>query len=189
MSFQAYLDNIKAKTGKSPEDFKRLAAKRGLLGDGVKTGEVVAWLKEEFGLGHGHAMAIYTVFKKEKDKPKSPDDKLETFFKGTKARWRPVFDVLMKKLKPFGDDLKVSPTSSYLSILRGDRKMAIIQVSFGRMDLGIKLKGVKPTKRFRSADAWNSMVTHRVQIADEKQLDDELINWLQSAYEQNGPTP
>jgi hypothetical protein len=33
------------------------------------------------------------------------------------------------------------------------------------------------------------MVTHRVQIADEKQLDDELINWLQSAYEQNGPTP
>ena len=25
MSFQAYLDNIKTKTGKSPEDFKKLA--------------------------------------------------------------------------------------------------------------------------------------------------------------------
>ncbi|HEY5746476.1 MAG TPA: DUF4287 domain-containing protein [Chryseolinea sp.] len=185
MSFQAYLDTIKAKTGKSPEDFKKLAAKRGLLGDGVKAGAVVAWLKEEFGVGHGHAMAIYTVFKKDKDKPKTLDDKLETFFKGTKARWRPIFDLLMEALKPLGDDLHVSPTSSYLSILRGDRKMAIIQVSSVRMDLGIKLKGIKPTKRFRSAESWNPMVTHRVQIANEKHLDKELINWLQSAYEQN----
>ena len=27
MSFQAYIDNIKAKTGKSPEDFKQLVDK------------------------------------------------------------------------------------------------------------------------------------------------------------------
>ncbi len=29
MSFQAYLDTIKAKTGKGPDDFKALAADRG----------------------------------------------------------------------------------------------------------------------------------------------------------------
>jgi hypothetical protein len=29
MSFQAYIDNIKKKTGKSPEDFKKLAEKKG----------------------------------------------------------------------------------------------------------------------------------------------------------------
>jgi hypothetical protein len=28
MSFQAYIDNIKAKTGKSPADFKLLAEKK-----------------------------------------------------------------------------------------------------------------------------------------------------------------
>ncbi len=58
MSFQAYIDNIKAKTGKTPEDFKVLAEKKGLLREGVKTGQIVAWLKEDFGLGRGHAMAI-----------------------------------------------------------------------------------------------------------------------------------
>ena len=63
MSFQAYLDNIKLKTGKSPEAFKKLAEKKGLLKPGTKAGEIVAWLKKDFGLGHGHAMAIYTVFK------------------------------------------------------------------------------------------------------------------------------
>jgi hypothetical protein len=68
MSFQAYLDNIKAKTGKTPEDFKKIAAQKGFLQkgkikEGVKAGEIVAWLKQDFNLGHGHAMAIYAVFK------------------------------------------------------------------------------------------------------------------------------
>ncbi|MEP7143262.1 MAG: DUF4287 domain-containing protein [Ferruginibacter sp.] len=63
MSFQAYIDNIKNKTGKTPADFKQLAEKKGLLNPGVKAGEIVAWLKEDFALGHGHAMAIYATFK------------------------------------------------------------------------------------------------------------------------------
>ena len=66
MSFQAYLDNIKAKTGKSPEDFKKIAEKKGLLKEGVKAGEIVKWLKDDFDLGHGHAMAIYASFKGKK---------------------------------------------------------------------------------------------------------------------------
>jgi Domain of unknown function (DUF4287) len=63
MTFQAYLDNIKAKTGKTPEDFEKLARKNGLLEPGVKAGQIVAWLKKDFALGHGHAMAIYAVLK------------------------------------------------------------------------------------------------------------------------------
>jgi Domain of unknown function (DUF4287) len=53
MSFQAYIDNIKAKTGKTPEELKTLAEKAG----------IVDWLKKEFDLGHGHSMAIWAVFK------------------------------------------------------------------------------------------------------------------------------
>jgi hypothetical protein len=63
MSFQAYIDNIHAKTGKTPEDFKTLAEEKGLLKPGFKAGELVKWLKEDFDLGHGHSMAIWAVFK------------------------------------------------------------------------------------------------------------------------------
>lgn len=68
MSFQAYLDNIQAKTGKGPDDFKKLAeqkkfTEKGQLKGTVKAGEIVAWLKEDFDLGHGHAMAIYALLK------------------------------------------------------------------------------------------------------------------------------
>jgi hypothetical protein len=63
MTFQAYIDNIRAKTGKTPEDFKALAAKKGLLRPEVKAGEIVAWLKKDFGLGQGHSMTIYALLK------------------------------------------------------------------------------------------------------------------------------
>jgi hypothetical protein len=42
MTFQAYIDNIKAKTGKTPEDFKKLAKKKGLPQPGVKASAIVA---------------------------------------------------------------------------------------------------------------------------------------------------
>ena len=68
MSFQAYLDNIEAKTGKTPADFKVMAAEKGFAGPdgitpGVKATQIIDWLKADFGLGHGHAMAIVALLK------------------------------------------------------------------------------------------------------------------------------
>lgn len=68
MSFQAYLDNIEAKTGKTPADFKKMATEKGFMVDGklnpnTKATAITNWLKEEFDLGHGHAMAIFASFK------------------------------------------------------------------------------------------------------------------------------
>ncbi|HVW12237.1 MAG TPA: DUF4287 domain-containing protein [Mucilaginibacter sp.] len=68
MSFRAYLDNIQTKTGKSPNDFRQMAEQKGFLQNGelkpsVKASDIVKWLKDDFQLGHGHAMAIYALFK------------------------------------------------------------------------------------------------------------------------------
>ena len=63
MSFQAYLDNIEKQTGKAPDEFVALAKARGLTDPGTRAGVIVAWLKDEFGLGRGHAMALVHVFK------------------------------------------------------------------------------------------------------------------------------
>ena len=70
MSFQAYLDNIQTKTGKTPEDFVRIAEEKGLLKQGVpavKATEIMNWLKADFDLGHGHANAIFAYFKGKRD--------------------------------------------------------------------------------------------------------------------------
>ena len=77
MSFQGYLRNIEAKSGKSPDDFRKLAAKKGLtrdgrLAEGVRPGDIVRWLKSDFELGHGHAMAIVALLK-----GKKPEDETD----------------------------------------------------------------------------------------------------------------
>lgn len=63
MSFQAYLDNVEAKTGLTPRQFMALAHERGLDAPSTKAGQIVDWLKADYGLGRGHAMALVHVIK------------------------------------------------------------------------------------------------------------------------------
>ena len=62
MSFQAYLDNIEAKTGQTPNELIALAHDKGYDAD-TKAEVIVDWLKEDFGPGRGHAMALVHVIK------------------------------------------------------------------------------------------------------------------------------
>lgn len=64
MSFQAYLDNIEAKTGLTPRQFIELAHERGLDAPGTKAGAILAWLKDDYDLGRGHGMALVHVITK-----------------------------------------------------------------------------------------------------------------------------
>lgn len=63
MSFQAYLDAIETRTGLTPRTLVDLAKERGFDAPGTKAGVIVAWLKEDYDLGRGHAMALVHVIK------------------------------------------------------------------------------------------------------------------------------
>src|SRR5512137_1883732 len=115
MTYQAYLDTIKTKTGKTPEDFRRLAAKKGL----TQYSEIMAWLKSDYGLGHGHANVIAQLIVHH-DTPKvTPNDRIAKQFAGAKEKWRKPYDTLLAKLNQFGTDVMVAPTDTYISLLRG----------------------------------------------------------------------
>ena len=62
MSFQAYLDAIEKKTGRTPQELVDDAHALG-YGPDTKAGEVVTWLADAYGLGRGHAMALVHVVK------------------------------------------------------------------------------------------------------------------------------
>ncbi len=63
MSFQAYLDNIEKKTGKTPNEFIAMAKEKGYDDPSVKAGVILAWLKEDFDLSRGYGMALVHVIK------------------------------------------------------------------------------------------------------------------------------
>ncbi|WP_067966364.1 DUF4287 domain-containing protein [Nocardiopsis trehalosi] len=64
MSFQAYLDTIEDKTGLTPREFIEIARQRGFDDPSVKATPIIEWLKQDYGLGRGHAMALVHVIKK-----------------------------------------------------------------------------------------------------------------------------
>ena len=73
MTFKAYMDNIQAKSGKTPDAFWKLANKKGF----VKRGKVVAkhadmlkWLKSDIGLGHVHANFMILYLRLRSNDPK-----------------------------------------------------------------------------------------------------------------------
>jgi len=59
MSFQAYLDSVEEKTGKTPNEFIAEAKKKNL----TEFKDIIAWLKKDYGLGLGHARAIAYVIR------------------------------------------------------------------------------------------------------------------------------
>jgi hypothetical protein len=59
MSFQAYLDNVEEKTGKTPNEFIAEAKEKNL----TEFKDILAWLKKDYSLGLGHARAIAYVIR------------------------------------------------------------------------------------------------------------------------------
>ena len=62
MSFQAYIDNITAKTGKTPDQIREEAIQQGIIAEDMKATAFTDWLKKEYQLGHGHAMSLWKLF-------------------------------------------------------------------------------------------------------------------------------
>jgi hypothetical protein len=180
MSFQAYLDNVKAKTGKSPDDFAKLVDQKGL----DKHGDIVKWLKADFELGHGHATAVAAVLMKRDAPAATPAEKLSALFSGRKQRWQKPCEALIRQLQKLGSDFGVGAGGTYINLQRAGKKFGILQPSSGeRLDIGIKLKGMPLENRFESAGNWNAMVTHRVRIEDPSEIDREVVSVLKRAYE------
>lgn len=174
---QTYLQSIQAKTGKSAQELAALAKARGL----TKARAVTDWLKDEYGLGYGHAGFVWYLMAHEEGR-KTPDDRLGKLFAGKKSRWLEPFRNLEAQLSTFGPDVDTHANTTYVNLLREGKKFGIVQPTAERLDVGIKLKGVEAEGRFEAAGDWNPMVTHRVKITEAQDLDDELLGWLRRAY-------
>ena len=57
MSFQAYLDNIEEKTGKTPNDFIAEAKKKNI----TEFKDIIAWLKQDYSLGTGQVEDVKSL--------------------------------------------------------------------------------------------------------------------------------
>ena len=110
-------------------------------------------------------------------------DLVEAQYSGQKAALRPIYTLLIEKVRGFGGDVEISPKKDYVS-LRRRKQFAIFQPSSAtRLDVGINLKGEPPTDRLEPSGSFNAMVTHRVRLSKIEDVDKQLLGWLRKAYD------
>jgi len=172
--------NLKEKTGKSLDEWVALARMSKL----AKHGEIVAHLKGKHALTHGYAnLVAQTALKSDGAGEPSGEDLVGAQYAGAKAALRPIYDALIAAIRALGSDVEISPKKAYVS-LRRSKQFALIQPSTAdRVDVGINLKGVAPTKRLEASGSFSAMVSHRVRLESATGVDAELKSWLKRAYD------
>jgi hypothetical protein len=174
------LENLNDKTGKSLDEWIAI-----VQGAGVeKHREIINFLKSEHDFTYGYANLVATrVREAGSGGPKTEGNLVDAQYSGPKGGLRPIYDAIINSVQKYGGDMEISPKKTYVS-LRRSKQFAIIQASTKtRVDVGINLKGVKPTERLEPSGSFNAMVSHRVRLSDAEDVNDELIKWLKDAYE------
>ncbi len=171
--------NLKEKTGKTLGEWKALLCQQSFS----KHGEYMNFLKKEHGITHGFANFITLKFREADAGSSDADDLVSNQYRG-KEHLKPIFDLLCKAITRLGSDVETAPKKSAVS-MRVKRQFALIQpTTKKRVDLGLKFNDKAHEGRLETSGPFGSMCTHRVQLTDVKQVDAELLRWIEQAYEE-----
>lgn len=172
---QKMIDNMPEKTGKSLTEWKALLVTKTFS----KHSEAVNFLKKEHGVTHGFANTIVALSKEEDH---TPAQLVEEQYKG-KENLLPIYNALLETIKAFGDDVTVTPKKTAVSFIRKTQFALVKPATKTRIDLGLKLKNKPTTERLGDSGPFGTMCTHRVQISEVTELDQEVKDWLFEAYQ------
>jgi len=174
-ALQTMIDNMPEKTGKSLTEWKAVLKTKTF----DKHSVAVNFLKQEHGVTHGFANTIVALSKEENQEPANL---VESQYTGKEALI-PIYDRLLEVVKAFGADVVVTPKKTSVSIIRKKQFALIKPATKTRIDLGLKLKDKPTTDRLENSGPFGTMCTHRVKLAEVTQVDNQLIAWLEEAYQ------
>lgn len=177
------LANIEKRSGKSLKELSAIINSSGL----TRHGEIRDMLKQKLGLGHGDANTLVHVVLTSDGQSAaaagglSIDDVVAGLYAGSKAALRPIHDKLMAQVGKFGM-FEIAPKKTYLSLRRKKQFATIGPATNTRVEVGLNMKGVKPTQRLEQLPP-GGMCQYRVKVTDPAEVDAELIGWIREAFD------
>src|SRR5215831_1360346 len=101
---------------------------------------------------------------------------------------RPILDAVLAALPALGP-VTVQARGTYVSLVTPRRTFAVVQpTTKTRVDLGLRLAGVRPEGRLREAKNVGQ-ATVRIPLSTPGDVDEEVLAWLRRAYEENTAPP
>ena len=176
----AQLRNIEQSLGVSVADVT--AAVR--AADLEKHGQIVAFLKAEYGLTHGNANALaHAVREQLTGGPAGEDDLLAAQYAGAKAGLRPVYDQLAEIARTRGDDVSILIQKTGVAFRRAKQFAVVRAASSTRVQLGLNLAETPDDDRVVET---TGMCSHQVDLRAPDDIDESVVAWVTSAYDAAG---
>lgn len=175
------MENLKAKTGHSLEEWKAIISEQKF----AKHGEIVKLLKESHGVTHGYATTIASkVLGSDAASASDTDELITNQYKG-KGHLIAFYDKLIEEINKFEGDFEISPKKAYVSLRRKKQFVTLNPASRTRFEIGFNLKGVEAKGKLE-AEKPMAMCSHKINLANIKEIDKEVIDWIKLAYNQAG---
>ena len=190
---QKWVSELKAKTGRTLEEWVALAKKDGPKDEKARR----EWLKTKHKLGTNGAWWISDRVEGKGGEEDSPEAYLkaaqvyvEEQYTGAKEKLRPIYEELLSLGREVGDDVKVCPCKTMVPLYREHVFAQIKPTTNSRIDLGFALthyEGKLPKRLIDTGGLTKKdRITHCIEITAAEQIDEEVKKWLKTAYELDG---
>ena len=179
---QTMIENLYKKTGKTLDEWVGIVRNEKIETHAL----IIEYLQEQYGMTRGYANLVALKARgTDADSVLDKSELIEKQYKG-KEIFLPVYEKIVTEVKKFGKDVEIAPKNTSVS-LRRKKQFALLQpATKTRFEIGINLKGQEPNGRLEAVTAANAMCSHKINLADIKDVDNEVIKWLKTAYDHAG---
>jgi hypothetical protein len=171
---------LKERTGEEVSTWNRRIAQEQLNDEkSLRT-----WLTKQGVTGYPQSLLVWERFGYPDHLVASGEDLIDRQY-ADRPQLRPIFDAIIDPAIGLGE-VTIQARKAYVSLVTSRRTFARIQpTTKSRVDLALRLQGRQPDGRLRPSKIHERMPL-QISLSSIDDIDSELLNWLQEAYNQNG---
>lgn len=171
---------LKEKTGKPLSHWIKIVKASKI----EKHKSIIDFLKTEHGFTYGYGNFVAMKARAADAGSFAHEDLLEMQYQG-KENLKPIYDKLKNEIIKLGGDISISPKKAAVSFIRKKQFALIKPATKTRIDLGLKIKDKEIGGRLENSGPFGAMCSHRVQLTDVNDVDEEVMTWIKEAYEKS----
>jgi hypothetical protein len=170
---QKWIETLPEKTGRSLDEWLFLLEREGP----PTAQERRDWLKTQYKLGTNSAETYL----------QTAEQYVADMFAGPKAGLRPLYDALLHFGLSFAPDVKACPCKTIVPLYRNHVIAQIKPATRTRIDFGFAFGATKAAGRLIDTGGFakKDRITHRIEIKALSDIDAEVKQWFQVAYERD----
>jgi Domain of unknown function (DUF5655) len=170
---------LKERTGEDVEDWNRRIREERF--DDQAT--LRAWLKKQGVTGYAQDLLVWERFGYPDFLLATADELIDGQY-ADRPQLRPILDAVLRAASALGE-VTIQARKTYVSLVSPRRTFARIQpTTKNRVDLGLRLQGVKRAGRLRPSTIQETMRV-QIELTGRNQVDSEVRRWLKQAYDEN----